>query len=220
MSLCLVFLYCVCERGTAPEDCITVVCCFCVRWQWHFTALWIFIPWGDTACIKPCIIIIILVHAINIAPLRAAKLRSYWKQVFFFSTSTILSLCAALQENRYWNSNLKLLPRTWDRTSCTLWTSYNVILMRKWLTSLQHCFENVLIGSGIGLLCVLTGCTFATTWWSSSCPSLWHPVTRATCLSLSLCPVAATLATSGSWRKLESQRKSRILTIFVVVVGL
>jgi hypothetical protein len=33
-----------CERGTAPEGCITVVCCFCVRSLWHFTALWILIP--------------------------------------------------------------------------------------------------------------------------------------------------------------------------------
>jgi hypothetical protein len=59
----------------------------------------------------------LLVNAINIATLRAAKLRSYWKRVFFVITSTILSLRSAPQENRYWNSNFR----------CVLVTGFTVL---------------------------------------------------------------------------------------------
>jgi hypothetical protein len=51
----------------------------------------------------------LLVYAINIVTLRAAKLRSYRKQVFFFITSAILSLRSVPQENHYWNADLKMV---------------------------------------------------------------------------------------------------------------
>jgi hypothetical protein len=55
----------------------------------------------------------LLVNAINIALLRAAKLRLYWKRAFFMITSPILSLSSAPQENRYWKANFQLACASW-----------------------------------------------------------------------------------------------------------
>jgi hypothetical protein len=49
----------------------------------------------------------LLDNAVNIAPLRVAKRRSYWKRVFFYDYfhNFIAQLRSAPQENRYWKAN-------------------------------------------------------------------------------------------------------------------
>jgi hypothetical protein len=71
----------------------------------------------------------LLVNRINIASLRATKLRSYWKRVFLI-TSPILLLRFAPQENRYRKAKFTLyysMPAV--RTYCSLcrnlwWTNF------------------------------------------------------------------------------------------------